>query len=88
MPRTYLSAASRCRQLERLVRTHCELTSGPTTVSDLVRLSGLSYQSVCAYVTRLARERRVEVVLVDPVMGAKSLQHLYAPGRVPLRKVA
>ena len=88
MPRAYLSAASRCRQLERLIRNHGDLTGGHTTVADLVRLSSLSYASVCAYVQRLQREQRIEVVIVDAAMGGKALQHLYALGRAPRRKAA
>lgn len=83
MPRAYIRAGTRLRQLERLIRVQFELTGAGITPYELVPLSGLAYQSVCAYVQRLVRERRVDVELIDVALGGKSQQRLYPLGAAP-----
>lgn len=88
MARAYLSAAVRCRQLERLVRH-----APGSTIPELraAAMPPLSYQSVCSYMQRLVREQRVDVSLADPALGAKSEQRFYPRGlgpKPPLRRAA
>lgn len=85
MPRAYIRAGTRLRQLERFVRAHHELHGTGATIVDLRELSGLSYQAVCAYMVRMVREQRVEVTLEDPALGAKSQQRFYPNGEAPRR---
>lgn len=63
MPRAYLSADARCKQLERLIGRNPGATAGM-----LCQLAGLAYVSAKAYLRRLVRESRVEVELEDPAL--------------------
>lgn len=78
MARGYLPARVRCNQLETIVSQE-----PGATVGRLVQRSGLSYQSVCMYMHRLSRERRVSVLVEDPALGAKALQRFYPTGAAP-----
>lgn len=80
MARTYIKAVVRCRQLERLV-----VSAPGTTIEELMKAVGLSYQSTCVYMKRLCREGRVRVEFQDPAMAAKPRQffHPVDPLRPP-----
>ena len=74
MPRAYLPADARCRQLVRLI----ERTPGQTT-GELARQADLGYQSAKAYLRRLVRENRIEASLEDPAMP-RSQRRFYPVG--------
>lgn len=78
MARGYLSGAVRCKQLERLVHAQPGVT-----IEELVSLSGMSYPSVCVYMVRLRRERRVEAQIEDSSLAPKGLQRFFPPGAAP-----
>lgn len=74
----YMPAEARCRQLERLIG----LTPG-ITVEELATIAGIAYQSACAYVVRLARELRIDVVLEEPAWPRGCRKWLYPKGASP-----
>lgn len=83
MPRTYLSADARCRQLERLVHQNPGLDAG-----QLAGLAGLAHLSTKAYMRRLVREKRVRVERAEPASPRGCLQWFYPLDPQPLKKAA
>ncbi len=74
MPRAYLPADARCKQLVRLVARHPGSTTG-----DLAHLADLGYDSAKAYLRRLVREQRIECELEDPAV-TRSMRRFYPLG--------
>ncbi len=83
MTRVYISADARCRQLERLVRQ-----SPGVTVEQLALGASISYFSTAAYVRRLEREGRIEVVLDEPRQSRGCMKWLFPPGGSPAEQKA
>ena len=74
----YMPADARCRQLERLIGRNPGIT-----VEELAIVASIAYTSACAYVTRLTREERIDVVLEQPASPRGCRKWLYPKGGTP-----
>lgn len=84
MPRAYyMPADARCRQLQRLIEKNPGIN-----VEELALVASIAYKSAAAYVTRLVRELRIDVVLDEPASPRGCRKWLYPKGAAPPVKKA
>lgn len=74
MPRAYMAADARCRQLERLVRKY-----PGKTVDQLAEFASIGRRAARAYLLRLRREKSVVAVIEEPATPRGALQRFYPP---------
>lgn len=74
----YMPADARCRQLQRIVAKNPGIT-----VEELALVASLHYASASAYVARLQREQRIDVVLDEPASPRGCRKWLYPKGGSP-----
>ena len=83
MPRVYLPADARCRQIERIVRARPGVTG-----SELALELNMAPRSMRAYLRRLVREERVVVQVEAPSTPRGCLQRFYPPKAAEPAKIA
>jgi hypothetical protein len=83
MRATYMPAEARCRQLARLIERNPGMT-----VEELAVVAGIAYPSARAYVRRLEREQRIDVVLDEPASSRGCRKWLFAKVAAAVKKAA
>lgn len=77
----YMPAEARCRQMVRLIEKY-----PGCTLEQLATMVRIGYRATAAYVARLTREERIDVIVEEPATPNGCRKWLYPKGAAPAQK--